>query len=166
MQAVVGVTAASLSPRPCPSRSHSCASSPVNSSRPVVFGGALAKYGWASIVPSSSASGSLWAARAPSVSYCCEPLVRVSTAASSSALPGPVSNASTVASLPSGGTKVTLAKPPMFCTALQPPARARNSASTTLVTGAPCPPKAMSAVRKSAATVRPVRCAMTAASPI
>ena len=64
------------------------------------------------------------------------------------------------------GTKVTLAKPPMFCTALQPPARARNRASTTLVTGAPCPPKAMSAVRKSAATVRPVRCAMTAASPI
>ena len=35
---------------------------------------------------------------------------------------------------------MTLAKPPMFCTARQPSALARNSASTTEVTGAPCPP--------------------------
>jgi hypothetical protein len=89
------------------------------------------------------------------------------TTPSTTAQPGPVSNARTPASdaVPRGVTTVTLPMPPRFCSARNPVAVEKSSASAIGTSGAPWPPAATSATRKSEITSTPVRSAMTAGSP-
>jgi len=77
---------------------------------------------------------------------------------------GPVSNATT-SSARSVGSSVRLAIPPRFRRARDvPSAKSRWSAKGT--SGAPSPPAAMSALRKSSMIGTPVASATRAASPI
>jgi hypothetical protein len=89
-----------------------------------------------------------------------------STTASVTATPGPVSKARTPSICPPGGTMVTLPMPPMFCSARQCEGAEKSSASAIGASGAPCPPAARSATRKSPTVSSPVRSAITAISPI
>ena len=83
--------------------------------------------------------------------------------ASTMTLPGPLSNAS-VASR-SSDTTATLAMPPMFCSARTRPGARNRSQSAKGRSGAPSPPWATSATRKSPTVTAPVRAAITAGSP-
>ena len=88
--------------------------------------------------------------------------VAACTAASSRALPGPRSPASTS----SAPTRVRLEIPPMFSTAVGTPPVPSSSWSSSGASGAPCPPAATSAVRRSQSTGREVASAIREASPI
>ena len=81
---------------------------------------------------------------------------------SSGPLAGPVSKAT---SAPSAPIQVTLPTPPRFSTASGFGSSAASAAWNTGTSGAPCPPAATSAERKSCATGRPVSSARVAASP-
>ena len=78
-------------------------------------------------------------------------------------LPGPLSKAR-VASR-SSETRATLAMPPMFCSARTRPGARKSSQSAKGRSGAPSPPRATSATRKSPTVTTPVRAAITAGSP-
>ncbi len=130
-------------------------------SLPVDLGGRLLKYSWdirwrrrgRFTVPEK--------ANRPSVSMDCLPLVNLSTTASTTMLPGPVSKAMTSSGLHPGGRYVRLAIPPMFCTILPSLSSLNRTESAKGTRGAPWPPWAMSAGRKSPTVTSPVIWAIT-----
>ena len=81
-------------------------------------------------------------------------------------LPGPVSKAYTASGAQAAGRTVMLPMPPIFCKSRVRSVLLYNRYSVNGTRGAPCPPAATSATRKSETVTSPVRCAMTAPSPI
>ena len=100
----------------------------------------------------------------PSRSNASTPSEAARATVSSGMLPGALSKATRSASR--SLTSVTLAMPPMFCSARRRPGARNRRWSASGTRGAPSPPAATSRTRKSLTTGQPVRSAMTAASPI
>ena len=83
-----------------------------------------------------------------------------------SMLPGPVSKAKTSSGAQPAGSTVMFPMPPMFCKSRVRSGVLYNMYSVNGTSGAPWPPAARSATRKSETVTSPVSCAMTAPSPI
>ena len=83
-----------------------------------------------------------------------------------SMLPGPVSNAKTSSGAQPAGSTVMLPMPPIFCKIRVASVLLYNMYSVNGTSGAPWPPAARSATRKSETVTSPVSCAITAPSPI
>ena len=134
-----------------------------NNSRPVVFGGGIFKYGSFNNSCNNFSCTRPCAPRVPSRSNVSAPFVTRNTASSINMLPGPVSNAN---ALCDGERNVALPMPPIFCNARVSVGCVNKSWSTYGTIGAPCPPAAMSRVRKLLTTGRLVISAITAGSAI
>jgi hypothetical protein len=117
-------------------------------------------YGCCSMAPSSASDTVPAAASRPSTSHARPPPLARAAAASISMFPGPVSSAHVT---PPADRNVTFPMPPMFCSARGPrPGAGRNIAASSVdVSGAPCPPTAMSPPRKSPTVVTRVTAAIT-----
>src|SRR5688572_16048272 len=131
-----------------------------NSSRPVLLGARRAKYGCASASARARSLTRPERARRPSRSKDAPDGAMI---ASLGMFAGPVSNAIT-SSLDAVGMRVRFAMPPRLSTAIGARAEKRTW-SPNGTSGAPSPPAAMSALRKSSTVVTPVARATRDASP-